>query len=75
MACAIPWRYPAVEVLGAAAALVVFFRHGLSGTAAAELAFAAALLALAFINLDTWLLPDVLTWSLIAFAILWARSA
>ena len=66
----IPWRYPAVEALGAGAALIVFFRHGLTGAAAAELAFAAALLALAFIDLDTWLLPDVLTWAVIAFGIL-----
>jgi leader peptidase (prepilin peptidase) / N-methyltransferase len=66
----ISWRYPTVEALGAAAALVIFSRHGLSGAAAAELVFAAALLALACIDLDTWLLPDVLTWSLLAFAIL-----
>ncbi|HEX7489788.1 MAG TPA: prepilin peptidase, partial [Anaeromyxobacteraceae bacterium] len=66
----IPIHYPLVEALGAAAALVVFGRHGLSGLAAAELAFVATLVALAFIDLDSWLLPDVLTWSLIAFAIL-----
>jgi leader peptidase (prepilin peptidase) / N-methyltransferase len=66
----IPIRYPLVEALGAAAALVVFGRHGLSGLAAAELAFVATLIALAFIDLDTWLLPDVLTWSLLAFAVL-----
>ena len=62
----IPARYPIVEALGAAAALVVFARHGLSAAAAAELAFAAALLALALIDLDTWLLPHVITWPLIA---------
>jgi leader peptidase (prepilin peptidase)/N-methyltransferase len=62
----IPARYPIVEALGAAAALVVFARHGLSAAAAAELAFTAALLALALIDLDTWLLPHVITWPLIA---------
>jgi leader peptidase (prepilin peptidase)/N-methyltransferase len=62
-------RYPLVEVLGAAAALVAFARHGFSGTAAAEFAFAAGLLALAFIDLDTWLLPNVITWPLMGFGI------
>lgn len=61
----ISWRYPLVEALGAAAALFAFERHGLSGAAAAELAFVDVLVALAFIDLDTWLLPHVLTWPLI----------
>jgi len=65
-------RYPLVETLGAAAALLAFQRHGLSGAAAAELAFAALLLALAFIDLDTWLLPHALTWPLIALGLLCA---
>jgi leader peptidase (prepilin peptidase)/N-methyltransferase len=59
-------RYPLVELLGAAAALLALRRHGLSGAAAAELAFAATILALAFIDLDTWLLPHAITWPLIA---------
>lgn len=63
-------RYPLVEALGTGAALVAYARHGLSGAAAAELAFADALLALAFIDLDTWLLPNVVTWSVIAFGVL-----
>jgi leader peptidase (prepilin peptidase) / N-methyltransferase len=62
-------RYPAVEVLGIAIALLAFARHGLSGAAAAELGYAAALLALAFIDLDTWLLPNAITWPLIGFAV------
>jgi leader peptidase (prepilin peptidase)/N-methyltransferase len=62
-------RYPLVEALGAAAAMIAFARHGLSGAAAAELAFAAALLALAFIDLDTWLLPNAITWPLIGFGL------
>jgi leader peptidase (prepilin peptidase)/N-methyltransferase len=59
-------RYPLVEALVAGAALVAYSRHGLSGAWGAELAFAAALLALAFIDLDTWLLPNAITWPLIA---------
>jgi leader peptidase (prepilin peptidase)/N-methyltransferase len=58
-------RYPLVELLGAGAALLALRRHGLSGAAPAELGFASLLLALGFIDLDTWLLPHALTWPLI----------
>lgn len=69
-------RYPLVEALGAGAALVAFSRHGLSGAAAAELGFAAALLALAFIDIDTWLLPNAITWPLIGsgLALAWTGA-
>ena len=59
-------RYPLVEILGGAAALVAVSRHGLSFPALAEFAFAATLLALSFIDLDTWLLPHVITLPLLA---------
>ena len=62
----IPVRYPAVELLGAVFALAAWWRHGLTAHAAAELVLADLLLALAFIDLDTWLLPHALTWPLIA---------
>jgi len=68
-AAPIPARYPLVELLGAAAGFLAWRGHGLSAAALAELAFAAVLLALAFIDLDTWLLPHVLTWPLIAFGL------
>ena len=58
---AISFRYPLVELLGGAAALVAVSRHGLSPAALAEFGFAATLLALSFIDLDTWLLPHVMT--------------
>ena len=57
----ISFRYPMVEVLGGAAALVAVSRHGFSMAALAEFAFVATLLALSFIDLDTWLLPHVIT--------------
>jgi leader peptidase (prepilin peptidase)/N-methyltransferase len=62
-ACRAPisWRYPMVELLGAAAALACVGRHGLSPAALAEFALASALLALSFIDLDTWLLPHAIT--------------
>ena len=62
-------RYPLVEALVAALALVAFLRHGLGLAALAELVFAAFLVALAFIDLDTWLLPHALTWPLIALGL------
>jgi leader peptidase (prepilin peptidase)/N-methyltransferase len=59
-------RYLLVELLGAGAALLALRRNGLSGAAPAEMGFASLLLALGFIDLDTWLLPHALTWPLIA---------
>ncbi len=66
-ACAAPisLRYPFVELLAAAAAFLAWRRHGLSAEAAAELAFVAVLLSLAFVDLATWLLPHALTWPLL----------
>jgi leader peptidase (prepilin peptidase)/N-methyltransferase len=63
-------RYLAVELLGAAVALVAWWRHGLAPAAAAELAFVATLLALSFIDLATWLLPHALTWPLLGAGLL-----
>jgi leader peptidase (prepilin peptidase)/N-methyltransferase len=54
-------RYLAVELLGAAAALLAYRRHGLSAPAAVELAVVGLLLALAFIDLARWELPPPLT--------------
>jgi leader peptidase (prepilin peptidase)/N-methyltransferase len=70
--CAAPisFRYVVVELLGAGAALLAWQRHGLSAAAAAELLFVALLLALAFIDLATWLLPHALTWPLIGAGLL-----
>lgn len=59
-------RYPLVEAATAVVAALAVGRHGLSGSAAAELAFVATLLALGLIDLDTWLLPHALTWPLLA---------
>ena len=62
---AISPRYLVVELLGAAIAFLAWRRHGLSAEAAAELSFAALLVALAFVDLATWLLPHALTWPLL----------
>jgi leader peptidase (prepilin peptidase) / N-methyltransferase len=63
-------RYPLVEALVAAAAYGVWRRHGLGAAFAAELAFVSLLVALSFIDLDTWLLPHALTWPLLALGVL-----
>ena len=57
----IGWRYPAIEILCAAVFSWSFAHHGLSAQALAWAGFGAALLALAAIDADTTLLPDVIT--------------
>jgi leader peptidase (prepilin peptidase)/N-methyltransferase len=71
-ACGLPIsaRYPLVELAGAAAAVLALRRHGFGAEAGAELAFVALLLALALIDLDTWLLPNSLTWPLLGGGLL-----
>jgi leader peptidase (prepilin peptidase)/N-methyltransferase len=70
-ACRAPiaWRYPLVELLGAGAGAASVLRHGPTLDALLELAFVLLLVALAFIDLDTWLLPHALTWPLIALGL------
>lgn len=61
----IGWRYPTIEILCAAMFAWSFAQHGLSASALAWAGFAAALLALAAIDADTTLLPDVITQPLV----------
>jgi len=70
-------RYPLVEVLTGVLAVAVFRRVGPSWTAVGYFAFAATLVALAYIDLDTWLLPHQITWPLLALGLaspLWNRQ-
>jgi leader peptidase (prepilin peptidase) / N-methyltransferase len=60
-------RYPAVELIGAAIAVLMAWRFGYTVQLAAGLLFGWALLALTFIDLDTQLLPDDIT-----LPLLWA---
>ncbi len=57
----IPWRYPLVELLTAVSFAYFADHHGLTFTAAKFCVFAAILIALAFTDLETRLLPDELT--------------
>jgi len=54
-------RYPAVEAAAGALAVLMAWHFGYGPALAAALAFAWALLALTFIDLDTQLLPDDIT--------------
>jgi leader peptidase (prepilin peptidase)/N-methyltransferase len=70
-------RYPAVELLTALLALAIVRRWGATPTAVGFFAFAAALIALAYVDLDTWLLPHEITWPLLAVGLaspLWNRE-
>lgn len=69
--CALPisLRYPVVELLGGGLGWLAWHRHGLTPAALLEFAFTALLLALAAIDLDTWLLPNALTWPLLALGL------
>ena len=60
-------RYPAVELLTAILSVGVAWRFGYSAALAAGLVYAWAMVALAFIDLDTQLLPDDIT-----LPLLWA---
>lgn len=68
-ACKAPisWRYPLVELLSAGLSFAVAWRFGFGAAAAAGLVLTWALVALAFIDYDTQLLPDDIT-----LPLLWA---
>jgi leader peptidase (prepilin peptidase) / N-methyltransferase len=59
-------RYPMVELLTAVLFVAVVRVHGPTLASLGYALFAAALVALAFIDLDTWLLPHQITWPLLA---------
>jgi leader peptidase (prepilin peptidase)/N-methyltransferase len=61
----IPLRYPAVELLTGALSAYVGWHFGPGWTAAAVLLFGWSMIALAFIDLDTFFLPDSITLPLV----------
>jgi len=70
--CAKPisWRYPAVEALTAVLSVVVVWHFGPTLQAAAALVLTWGLVALAFIDADTQLLPDDITLPLLWLGLL-----
>lgn len=63
-------RYPLVEFLTAALSAAVAWKFGFGATVAAALVFVWALVAAAFIDLDTTLLPDSITQPLLWLGLL-----
>ena len=61
----ISWRYPLVEVLTAGLFCLCLLKFGFAGSALLACAFCAMLLALAWIDAETFLLPDALTQALL----------
>ncbi len=57
---AIAWQYPVVELLAALAGVVSAFVFGVTGTALAVMLLLLALLTLTVIDLNTYLLPDII---------------
>jgi len=70
----ISFRYPAVELLTAALFVCVAWHDGFTPALPFDLVFASALLALVFIDAEHMLLPNVITYPGIAFALV-ARIA
>ena len=70
----ISFRYPAVELLTAALFVAVAWHDGLSAALPFDLVFVSALLALVFIDAEHMLLPNVITYPGIIFALV-ARVA
>jgi leader peptidase (prepilin peptidase) / N-methyltransferase len=66
----ISWRYPLLELLAGTMAAAVAWRYGFGWTAGAGILLTWALLALAFIDYDTQLLPDDITLPLIWIGLL-----
>lgn len=70
-------RYPMVELLVGLLAVGIVRQLGPTWVALGYFAFAAALVSLAYIDLDTWLLPAQITWPLLAIGLvspLWNRG-
>lgn len=65
----ISFRYPAVELLTAALFVGVAWHDGLSAALPFDLVFASALLALVFIDAEHMILPNVITYPGIVFAV------
>ena len=63
-------RYPMVELLTALLVFAVWRQLGPQPSTLGFAAFVCALLALTFIDLDTWLLPHQITWPLLALGLI-----
>ena len=57
----IPWRYPLVEGLAGALALLLFWKYGLSVKFLAAFFFVSCLIVITFIDMDHQIIPDIIT--------------
>lgn len=63
------WRYPAVELLTAIVFVVTFWQTGLTVFLPVALIFVATVIALVFIDAEHMILPNVITYPLLVFAL------
>ncbi len=63
------WRYPAVELLVGLLFFAVVYQNGLTWLSIAQVIFIAIIVALTFIDAEHFLLPDVITYPALLFAI------
>ena len=63
-------RYPAIEVLTALLYVAVFWRDGLTPVLGFDLVFVSAIVALVFIDAEHMILPNVITYPGIVFAVI-----
>lgn len=63
-------RYPAIELLTAILFVVCFWRFGVTGMLPVALVFVSAMIALIFIDAGHMILPNVITYPLLAFSLL-----
>ncbi|MEO6335016.1 MAG: prepilin peptidase [Pyrinomonadaceae bacterium] len=63
-------RYPAVELLTAALYVLVYWQVGLTAILPVYLAFVSAMVALIFIDAEHMILPNVITYPLLVFALM-----
>ena len=59
--CKIPWRYPAIELATAILSVLVVYQLGVSWQVLFALTFTWSLLSVAMIDIDTQLIPDILS--------------
>ena len=65
----IHWRYPAVELLSGVLSLLFALKFGPTLQWAAYMVFLGIFLVASFIDLDSFILPDILTWPAAALAL------
>ena len=66
----IAWRYPAVELLTALFFVLTYWQIGLTVMLPVALVFVAAMIALIFIDSEHMILPNVITYPLLVFALI-----